>query len=124
MIIFLIYLVIFPWYLINQRSLSIRFIIISLIIHNSRIKFSLLLVLRSLFILFYLFLFFTHFSCYYFLIFSHARPFSYKINLIFIFLKFFFFQQKKISLLFNIFVSMLIFKFLFFALISSFFKVL
>src|SRR6266542_2647868 len=116
MIIFLIYLVIFPWYLINQRSLSIRFIIISLIIHNSRVKFSLLLVPRSLFILFYPFLFFSRFSCYYFLIFftlvffliifiyflfffifffyfSHPCPFSYKNDLIFIFLKIFFFKR-------------------------------
>src|SRR6266542_6181195 len=95
MIIFLICLVIFPWYLINQRSSSIHFIIISLIIHNSRVKFSLLLVPRSLFILFYPFLFFSCFSCYYFLLFLTLVLFPYKINLIFILLKIFFFKRKK-----------------------------
>src|SRR6266542_1168180 len=116
MIIFLIYLVIFPWYLINQRSLSIRFIIISLIIHNSRVKFSLLLVSRFLFILFYPFLFFFYFFCYYFLIFLifSFLFFSYfffyffpffltlvlsliKIFLFLFFLKFSFSNVKKIS---------------------------
>src|SRR6266542_2734191 len=95
MIIFLICLVIFPWYLINQRSSSIHFIIISLIIHNSRVKFSLLLIPRSLFILFYPFLFFLSLFLLLFSSFSHARPFSYKINLIFIFLKIFFFKRKN-----------------------------